>query len=69
MKEQEYCKRITSNEGDKGKEQLDKFCNIKEKYPVIAVTSELMSTGVNAPACKLIVLDKFVNSDDAAKTD
>ena len=62
-----YCKRITSNEGDKGKEQLDKFCNIKEKYPVIAVTSELMSTGVNAPACKLIVLDKFVNSETQLK--
>ena len=57
-----YCKRITSNEGDTGKAQLDKFCNVKEKYPVIAVTSELMSTGVNAPSCKLIVLDKFVDS-------
>jgi type I restriction enzyme, R subunit len=57
-----YCKRITSNEGDTGKAELDKFCNVKEKYPVIAVTSELMSTGVNAPSCKLIVLDKFVDS-------
>jgi type I restriction enzyme, R subunit len=57
-----YCKRITSDEGDTGKAELDKFCNVKEKYPVIAVTSELMSTGVNAPSCKLIVLDKFVDS-------
>jgi type I restriction enzyme, R subunit len=56
-----YCKRITSNEKNREAE-LDKFCNVKEKYPVIAVTSELMSTGVNAPSCKLIVLDKFVDS-------
>ena len=47
----DYCRRITSNEGETGKQQLDKFCNIKEPYPVIAVTSELMSTGINAPSC------------------
>ena len=56
-----YCKRITSNEKNRVAD-LDKFCSVKEKYPVIAVTSELMSTGVNAPSCKLIVLDKFVDS-------
>ena len=57
----DYCKRITSNEKNR-ETDLDNFCNIKKKYPVIAVTSELMSTGVDAPACKLIVLDKFVDS-------
>jgi len=38
----DYCVRITSNEGEKGKAQLGKFCDPKEKNPVIAVTSKLM---------------------------
>ena len=62
-----YCVRITSNEGDKGKAELGKFCDPKEKYPVIAVTSKLMTTGVDAQTCKLIVLDTFVNSQTELK--
>jgi len=56
-----YCRRITSNEGEEGKKQLDKFCDPKEKFPVIAVTSKLMTTGVDAQTCKVIVLDTFVS--------
>ena len=63
----DYCKRITSNEGEIGKKELDKYCNPKEKLPVIAVTSKLMTTGVDAPTCKVIVLDTFVNSQTELK--
>jgi len=62
-----YCVRITSNEGELGRAELGKFCDPKEKYPVIAVTSKLMTTGVDAQTCKLIVLDTFVNSQTELK--
>ncbi len=45
-----------------GKAQLDNFINPKKVYPVIATTSELMSTGVDAKTCKLIVLDQNIQS-------
>jgi len=57
-----YCVRIVSLEGEVGKDFLDKFSNPKEKLPVIAVTSRMMSTGVDAPTCRNIVLDKTIRS-------
>ena len=45
-----------------GKAQLDNFINPKKAYPVIVTTSELMSTGVDAQTCKLIVLDQNIQS-------
>lgn len=62
-----YCVQITSNEGEEGRKQLAKFCDNKEKFPVIAVTSKLMTTGVDAQMCKLIVLDTNVNSKTELK--
>ena len=57
----DYCVRITSNE--KGHDDyLDNFQNTKEKFPVIAVTSRLMSTGIDAPTCRNIILDKTLRS-------
>ena len=47
---------------DEGKRELDNFINPEEKYPVIATTSELMTTGVDAQTCKVIVLDSNINS-------
>jgi type I restriction enzyme R subunit len=41
---------------------LDNFINPEEKFPVIATTSELMTTGVDAQTCKLIVLDSEIKS-------
>ena len=41
---------------------MDNFINPEEKYPVIATTSELMTTGVDAQTCKVIVLDSNINS-------
>src|SRR5690606_19368706 len=47
---------------DEGKRELDNFINPEERYPVIATTSELMTTGVDAQTCKVIVLDSNINS-------
>ena len=56
-----YVMKITGDD-ELGKAQLDNFINPKKKYPVIATTSELMSTGVDAKTCKLIVLDQNIQS-------
>jgi type I restriction enzyme R subunit len=53
--------RITGD-NDEGKAQLDNFIDPESIYPVIATTSQLMSTGVDAQTCHLIVLDKNINS-------
>lgn len=56
-----YVMRITGDSVE-GKAELDNFIDPESKYPVIATTSELLTTGVDAKTCKLIVLDKTVNS-------
>lgn len=56
-----YVMRITGDEKE-GKAELDNFINPEERYPVIATTSKLMTTGVDAQTCKLIVLDQRIQS-------
>ena len=56
-----YVMQITGD-NDEGKRELDNFINPEETYPVIATTSELMTTGVDAQTCKVIVLDANINS-------
>ena len=56
-----YVMQITGDTYE-GKLELDNFINPEEKYPVIATTSELMTTGVDAQTCKVIVLDANINS-------
>ncbi len=56
-----YVVRITGDNSE-GKAQLDNFIDPEKPYPVIATTSQLMSTGVDAQTCKLIVLDKRIAS-------
>jgi type I restriction enzyme, R subunit len=56
-----YVMRITGDDQE-GKAQLDNFINPEEKYPVIATTSKLMTTGVDAKTCKLVVLDQRIQS-------
>lgn len=56
-----YVMRITGD-NDEGKNELDNFINPEETYPVIATTSKLMTTGVDAQTCKLIVLDSNIQS-------
>jgi len=56
-----YVMRITGDNPE-GKAELDNFISPESRYPVIATTSKLMSTGVDAQTCKLIVLDKRIQS-------
>jgi type I restriction enzyme R subunit len=56
-----YVMRITGDSIE-GKNELDNFIDPQSRFPVIATTSELMTTGVDARTCKLIVLDKNINS-------
>lgn len=56
-----YVMRITGDSVE-GKNELDNFIDPQSRFPVIATTSELMTTGVDARTCKLIVLDKTINS-------
>ncbi len=56
-----YVMRITGDE-EEGKRELDNFTNPEETYPVIATTSKLMTTGIDAQTCKLIVLESNIQS-------
>jgi type I restriction enzyme R subunit len=56
-----YVMKITGDD-EAGKRELDNFINPEETYPVIATTSKLMTTGIDAQTCKLIVLDSNINS-------
>lgn len=56
-----YVMRITSDDTE-GKAQLSYFIDNDEPFPVIATTSKLLTTGVDAKTCKLIVLDQTINS-------
>lgn len=59
LENEKYVMKITGDDAI-GKAQLDNFINPKKPYPVIATTSELMSTGVDAQTCKLVVLDQNI---------
>jgi len=56
-----YVMRITGNDKE-GQDQLGNFIDPEAKYPVIVTTSRLLSTGVDAQTCRLIVLDREVGS-------
>lgn len=56
-----YVMQITGDNKE-GKDHLDAFISPTELYPVIATTSKLMTTGVDAQTCKLIVLDSNIGS-------
>ncbi|ADB39097.1 EcoAI/FtnUII family type I restriction enzme subunit R [Spirosoma linguale] len=56
-----YVMKITGDD-EEGKRELDNFINPEERYPVIATTSKLMTTGVDAQTCQLIVLDSNIQS-------
>ena len=57
----DYVVRITGSD-DVGKSKLDYFRSTTEKYPVIATTSKLLSTGADIKMTKLIVLDEMIGS-------
>jgi type I restriction enzyme R subunit len=56
-----YVMRITGDSVE-GKQELDNFILPWEPFPVIATTSKLMTTGIDAKTCKLVVLDRTINS-------
>ncbi len=56
-----YIMRITGDEQE-GKAELENFIDPESRYPVIATTSKLMTTGVDAQTCKLVVLDQRIQS-------
>lgn len=56
-----YVMRITGDSPE-GKAEVDNFANPESRFPVIATTSELLSTGVDVKTCRVIVLDKTINS-------
>ena len=60
-KNDKYVMRITGSDSV-GKKELDNFIDPYEPYPVLVTTSRLLSTGVDAQTCRLIVLDRAVGS-------
>ncbi|MCB2291571.1 DEAD/DEAH box helicase family protein [Clostridium sp. CS001] len=60
-KNRKYIMRITGD-NEEGKAELDNFIDPESTHPVIVTTSKLMTTGVDAQTCKLIVLDNTINS-------
>ncbi len=56
-----YVMRITGDSTE-GKAEIDNFIDPESKFPVIATTSELLTTGLDVKTCKVIVLDKTINS-------
>ena len=57
----DYVVRITGSDVY-GKSKLDYFISVSAKYPVIATTSKLLSTGADCKMTKLIVIDQMINS-------
>ncbi len=58
----DYVCRVTSNEGDVGRGHLSNFQDLERETPVILTTSQMLTTGVDAPTCKNIVLVRVINS-------
>ncbi|MCR5453872.1 MAG: DEAD/DEAH box helicase family protein [Bacteroidales bacterium] len=57
----DYVVRITGDD-TYGKKKLSAFISVKQKYPVVVTTCQLLSTGVDCKTCGLIVIDKEINS-------
>ena len=58
----DYVCRVTSEEGDIGRGHFGRFQELETTTPVILTTSQLLTTGVDVPTCKNIVLARVVNS-------
>src|SRR5690606_1757286 len=58
----DYVARVTSNEGAIGRGHLSRFQDVDKQTPVILTTSQLLTTGVDAPTCKNVVLARVVGS-------
>jgi type I restriction enzyme R subunit len=58
----DYIVRITSADGEEGRGYLSKFTDVESKTPAIVTTSQLLSTGVDVPTCRVIAIARTVNS-------
>jgi type I restriction enzyme R subunit len=58
----EYVCRVTADEGDIGRGHLDRFQDVDTAVPTILTTSQLLTTGVDAPTCKNVVLARVIGS-------
>lgn len=58
----DYVCRVTADEGDVGSAHRAKFQDVESKSPVILTTSQLLTTGVDAPTCRNVVLVRVVGS-------
>ncbi len=58
----DYVCRVTSNEGDIGRGHLGRFQELETDTPVILTTSQMLTTGVDAPTCKNVALARVVGS-------
>ncbi|MBN1382557.1 MAG: DEAD/DEAH box helicase family protein [Deltaproteobacteria bacterium] len=58
----DYVCRVTSNEGDIGRGHLGRFQDVETLSPVILTTSQMLTTGVDVPTCKNVVLARVVGS-------
>src|SRR5207244_11590615 len=58
----DYVWRVTSEEGDVGWGHLSKFQELETITPTIVTTSQLLTTGVDIPTCKNIVIARVINS-------
>jgi type I restriction enzyme, R subunit len=58
----DYVCRVTSDEGDIGRGHMQRFQDVETRTPVILTTSQLLSTGLDAPTCRNVVLVRLVNS-------
>ena len=58
----DYVCRVTADEGDIGRGHLDRFQDVDTKVPAILTTSQLLTTGVDMPTCKNVVLARVVGS-------
>ena len=61
-KHPDYVCRVTSNEGDIGRGHLSHFQDVERRTPVILTTSQMLTTGVDAPTVQNVVLVRVINS-------
>jgi type I restriction enzyme R subunit len=62
MENPDYVCRVTSDEGDIGRSHLSKFQDVETQTPVILTTSQLLTTGVDAPTVKNVALVRVINA-------
>ena len=58
----DYACRVTADEGDIGRGHMQRFQDVETRTPVILTTSQLLTTGLDAPTCRNVVLVRLVNS-------